>query len=71
VARGIFENVSKTRGLLRIFVNYGLILNKNRGLFAKWHGIFGFELFSNGKMRRLGPWWMADRALAAARRSSA
>jgi hypothetical protein len=55
---GIFGNVSKTRGLLGIFVNRGLILNKNRGLFAKWHGIFGSELFSNGKMRRLGPWFV-------------
>jgi hypothetical protein len=48
VARGIFGNVSKTRGLLRIFVDCGLILDKNWGLFAKWHGIFGFELLSNG-----------------------
>jgi hypothetical protein len=55
VARGIFGNISKTRGLLRIFVDYQLILDKNRGLFAKWHGIIGFELFSNGKRRGLGP----------------
>jgi hypothetical protein len=36
-------------------VDYGLILKKNRRLFAKWHGIMGFELFSNGKRRGLGP----------------
>jgi hypothetical protein len=58
VARGLFRNVSKTRGLLRIFVDCGLILDKIRGLFAKRHGIFGFELFSNGKRRGLGPWFM-------------
>jgi hypothetical protein len=39
VARGIFGNITKTRGLLRIFVDYRLILDKNMGLFAKWHGI--------------------------------
>jgi hypothetical protein len=42
VARGIFGNISKTKGLLRIFVNYWLILDKNRGLFAKWHGIISW-----------------------------
>jgi hypothetical protein len=55
VARGIFGNISKTRGLLKNFVDCGLILDKNRGLFAKWHGIISFELFSNGKRRGLGP----------------
>jgi hypothetical protein len=55
VARGIFGNISKTRGLLGIFVDSGLILEKNMGLFAKWHGIIDFELFSNGKRRGLGP----------------
>jgi hypothetical protein len=55
VARGIFGNISKTRGLLRIFVDCGLILDKNRGLFAKWHGIIGFELFSNVKRHGLSP----------------
>jgi hypothetical protein len=58
VARGIFGNVSKTRCLLRIFVDCGLILDKNRGIFAKWHGIFDFKLFSNGKRCGLGPWFV-------------
>jgi hypothetical protein len=58
VARGIFGNVLKTKGLLGILVNYRLILDKNRGLFAKWHGIFGFDLFSNGKRRELGTWFV-------------
>jgi hypothetical protein len=39
-------------------VDCRLILNKNSGLFAKWHGIIGFELFSNGKRHGLGPWLM-------------
>jgi hypothetical protein len=61
VARGIFGNISETRGLLGIFGDRGLILDKNRGLFAKWHGIIGFELFSNGKKAWTrstvhGPW---------------
>jgi hypothetical protein len=38
VARGIFGNISKTRGLLRIFVDYGLITKKLRGLFANFLG---------------------------------
>jgi hypothetical protein len=54
-ARGIFGNISKIRGLLGIFVDYGLILDKNRGLFAKWHEIICFKLFSNGKRCGLGP----------------
>jgi hypothetical protein len=61
VARGIFGNISETRVLLGIFWDRGLILDKNRGLFAKWHGIIGFELFSNGKKAWTrstvhGPW---------------
>jgi hypothetical protein len=81
VARGIFGNVSKTRGLLRIFVDCRLKLDKNRGLFAKWHGIFGFKSFSNGKgvdsvhgswtTGGVGPRWTADTALAVACPSSA
>jgi hypothetical protein len=39
-------------------VHCGLILDKNRGLFAKWHGIFGFKLFLNGKRHGLSPWFM-------------
>jgi hypothetical protein len=37
----MFGNISKTRGLFKIFVGCGLILDKNRDLFAKWHGIIG------------------------------
>jgi hypothetical protein len=65
VARGIFRNISKARGLLRIFVNCGLILDNNMGLFAKWHGIIGLELFYNGKRRGLGPRFVDHRRLAA------
>jgi hypothetical protein len=36
VARGIFGNISKTRGLLRILVDCGLITKKSGGFFAKW-----------------------------------
>jgi hypothetical protein len=36
-------------------VDCGLILDKNKGPFAKWRGIIGFELFSNGKRRGLSP----------------
>jgi hypothetical protein len=62
-------------------VDYGLIFDKNRGLFAKWHGIIVFKLFSNGKgvdsvhglwtMGGAGPQWTADVASMAARQSSA
>jgi hypothetical protein len=38
VARGIFGNILKIRGLLRIFMNYGLITKKPRGLFANFLG---------------------------------
>jgi hypothetical protein len=38
VARGIFGNISKTRGLLRIFVYCGLITKIPRGLFANFPG---------------------------------
>jgi hypothetical protein len=38
VARGIFGNILKTRGLLRIFMDCGLIINKPRGLFANFLG---------------------------------
>jgi hypothetical protein len=46
VARGIFGNILKTRGLLRIFVDYRLITKKLRGFFAKWRGFssLGFIL---------------------------
>jgi hypothetical protein len=52
---------SKIRGSSWNFVDCGLILNTNRGLFAKWHGIIGFELFSKGKKAwtrstARGPW---------------
>jgi hypothetical protein len=39
-------------------VDCGLILDKKSGLYAKWHGIIGFKLFSNGKRRGLSPWFM-------------
>jgi hypothetical protein len=81
VARGIFGNVSKTRSLPIIFVDCRLILEKNRGLFTKWHRIFDFKLFSNGKgvdsvpgswtMGDAGPGWTADMALAATHQSLA
>jgi hypothetical protein len=38
VARGIFGNISKTRGLLGIFVDCSLITKKPRGLFANFLG---------------------------------
>jgi hypothetical protein len=38
VARGIFGNISKTRGLLRILVDCGLITKKPKGLFANFLG---------------------------------
>jgi hypothetical protein len=38
VARGIFGNISKTRGHLKIFVDCGLITKKSRGLFANFLG---------------------------------
>jgi hypothetical protein len=40
VARGIFGNISKTRGLLRIFVDHDLISQKGEELTAKSMGIF-------------------------------
>jgi hypothetical protein len=45
----------KIQGSSWKFVDCVLILDKNRGLFAKWHQIIGFELFSNEKRRGLGP----------------
>jgi hypothetical protein len=38
VARGIFGNILKTRGLLGIFVDCDLITEKTRGLFANFSG---------------------------------
>jgi hypothetical protein len=38
VASGIFGNISKTRGLLGIFVDCGLITKKPRGIFANFPG---------------------------------
>jgi hypothetical protein len=38
VPRGIFGNILKTRGLLRIFVDCGLITKKSRGLFTNFSG---------------------------------
>jgi hypothetical protein len=38
VARAIFGNISKTRGLLGIFVDSSLITKKLRGLFANFLG---------------------------------
>jgi hypothetical protein len=45
----------KIRGSSWKFVDCGLILDKNRSVFAKWYGIISFKLFSNGKRRGLGP----------------
>jgi hypothetical protein len=42
VARGIFGNIPKSRGLLGNFGDYNLICGKCRGLFAKSAGIFGW-----------------------------
>jgi hypothetical protein len=39
-------------------VDYGIIVEKVRGLNDKVAAIFGLELFSNGKMCELGPWLM-------------
>jgi hypothetical protein len=55
VARVYQELFSKIQGSSWKFVDHRLILNRNMGFFAKWHGIIGFELFSNGKGRGLGP----------------
>jgi hypothetical protein len=49
------ELFSKIRGSSWNFVDCELILNKNRGLFAKWGGFLDSDLFSNGKRRGLGP----------------
>jgi hypothetical protein len=38
VPRGIFGNILKTRGLLRIFVDCGLTRKKPRGFIAQWWG---------------------------------
>jgi hypothetical protein len=38
VARGIFGNISKTRGLHGSFADCGFISKKLRGLFAKFPG---------------------------------
>jgi hypothetical protein len=38
VTRDIFGNILKTRALLGIFVDYGLITTKLRGLDANFHG---------------------------------
>jgi hypothetical protein len=55
VARGIFGNILKTRGLLRIFMDCGLISQKGEGLTTKSAGIFQRGIFFNGKYDRLGP----------------
>jgi hypothetical protein len=43
-------------GSVQKFADRGLILNKYRGLSAKWRGIISFELLSNGISRGLGQW---------------
>jgi hypothetical protein len=58
-------------------VDRGLILDKNRGLFAKWWDFWISDLFSNGKgvdsvhgswtTGGAGPWWIVNRASAVAR----
>jgi hypothetical protein len=58
VARAIFGNVFENQGSSWKFVDYGIIVEKDRGLNKKVAGIFGFKLFSNGKRRELGPWLM-------------
>jgi hypothetical protein len=60
------ELFSKTRGLLRIFVDCGLITKKGKGLIAKSAWIFQHDFFFNGKIR-----WTMDRASVVAHRSSA
>jgi hypothetical protein len=45
----------KTRGLLEIFEDYGLISHKGKGLTAKSAGIFQRRFFSMGKYGALGP----------------
>jgi hypothetical protein len=81
VARGLFRNVSKTRGLLRIFVDCGLILDKIRGLLQRGmeYLVLNYFLMEKGVDSVHGSWttggagpqWTADRASAVAHRSSA
>jgi hypothetical protein len=71
----------KTRGLLEIFEDYGLISHKGKGLTAKSAGIFQRRIFFQREnmvhlvhhlwtMGGAGPRWTADRASAVAHWSS-
>jgi hypothetical protein len=61
VDRGIFGNILKTIGLLRIFVDYSLISQKGEGLTAKLVGIFQHGIFFQWEIQWTrstirGPW---------------
>jgi hypothetical protein len=55
MARDIYGNIFKNPRVFLEISGLWLILDKNRGLFAKWQRIIGLKLFSNGKRRGLGP----------------
>jgi hypothetical protein len=47
-ARDLFVNIFQILDLTEKFTDRGLLLEKQRGFFAKCQGIFGWEIFSNG-----------------------
>jgi hypothetical protein len=58
VARARSRNIFENQGSSLKFVDSRIIVEKDRGLNEKLAGLFGLELFSNGKRRELGPWLM-------------
>jgi hypothetical protein len=58
VARARSRNIFENQGSSSKFVDSRIIVEKDRGLNEKLAGLFGLELFSNGKRRELGPWLM-------------
>jgi hypothetical protein len=39
-------------------VDYGFILQKDRGFYVRWWGFSGSNLFSNAKCGGVGSWFM-------------